>query len=77
MQKPTPEENPTEEVTASLEVGSLCFTPLETQNIPSGEQFSKNEFLGICVPLAYYEASIGNFLLTFRDKLSVPSSGLT
>ena len=28
-----------------------------------------------CALLGYYTASSGNFLLTFRDNLSVPSSG--
>jgi hypothetical protein len=28
-----------------------------------------------CTPLGYYGASSGNFLPTFRDNLSVPSSG--
>jgi len=29
-----------------------------------------------CALLGYYAASGGNFLLTFRDNLSVPSSGV-
>ena len=29
-----------------------------------------------CAPLGYYTASSGNFVATFRDNLSVPSSGL-
>ena len=28
-----------------------------------------------CARLAYYAASRGNFLLTFREKLVIPSSG--
>ena len=30
----------------------------------------------VCALLGYYAASIGNFLPTFRDNLSVPSSGV-
>jgi len=29
-----------------------------------------------CILLGYYAVSSGNFLPTFRDKLSVPSSGV-
>jgi hypothetical protein len=29
-----------------------------------------------CAPLSYYAESIGNFLMTFRDNLSVPISWL-
>jgi hypothetical protein len=32
---------------------------------------------GNCALLGYYTASSGNSLLTFRDNLSVPSSGST
>jgi len=35
----------------------------------------RREADGYCVLLGYYAASSGSFLPTFRDNLSVPSSG--
>jgi len=41
--------------------------PVHQQIIPSLEKYA---------PLGYYTASSSNFLPAFRDKLSVPSSGV-
>jgi len=46
--------------------GKQWQTPNQTNAIPEN-----------CALLGYYTASSGNFLPTFRDNLSVPSSGAT
>ena len=47
-----------------------CHNP-EHDSVNEKEVLCEN-----CAPLGYYAASSGNFVPTFRDNLSVPSSGV-
>jgi hypothetical protein len=65
-------------------VGEVAFRLQNSQTVPTKGKRSKHItklILGFrryvddnCVLLEYYEASCGNYLPTFRDNLSVPSS---
>jgi hypothetical protein len=54
---------------------NLNVTTVHTLSLPHVTSGFRREVDAHCTLLSYYSASSGNFLPTFRDNQSVPSSG--
>ena len=55
--------------------GVIFLSRLSWTNVHFYSSFFRREVDENCAPLGYYAASSGNFLTTFWDNLSAPSSG--